>query len=102
MSDPTTATISGGGDFFEAAIAEVVSPVENEAERGITIFATRPPVNRASDQAIKKKAPPLVARVPGGGDPVSKIPLELLHYFFYNDGVSGPRGHCDGRLVKVV
>jgi hypothetical protein len=52
---PTTATISGGGIFCDAAFAGVFSPVEDEAEPAITIFVTRPPAIRASYRTIKKR-----------------------------------------------
>jgi hypothetical protein len=52
---PTTAMIFRRRDFCEADFAEVLSPAANEAERGITIFATRTAAIRASYRTIKKR-----------------------------------------------
>ena len=66
-SDPTGPQVLPAAIFCEAAFAEVLSPAEGEAGRGITIFAT-PPSTLQLGGTIRKGTP-LVARGPGVGDP---------------------------------
>ena len=63
VSDLTRPPVLPAAIFFEAAFAEVFSPAEGKAGRGITSFATPPSTFRAWRN--NKKRHPLVARGPG-------------------------------------